>query len=222
MPATRRFHSAGTQPSSHDLVCGSVHSLPDGLCPKGRTDSGRSYRVKNEAPDLMKAKGRCEISGPFFLGGGPEAPNWKGAFAVGLVLTLLELSCSTISDLCGLLLSRRCLGAGFASGVLARPAFARRPIRMRGPQESAVFSSRQLRILFCERKINGAEGRALPARPFCLHRGNRHPRRLRAVLEAEHDSGRHPQIVLTLRAHRIELIKSRQQIIHLCRANRKV
>jgi hypothetical protein len=59
-------------------------------------------------------------------------------------------------------------------------------------------------------KTSGAEGRALPARPFCLHRCNRLSRRFRAGLEAKHDSGRHSQIVLSLRIGGVELAKARQ------------
>jgi hypothetical protein len=47
-------------------------------------------------------------------------------------------------------------------------------------------------------------------------------RRFRAELEAKHDSGRHSQIVLSLRVRGVELVKPRQQIIHLRGANRKV
>src|SRR5579864_2077693 len=49
---------AETQPSSHDLVCGSIHSLPKGPCPKGRTDSGRSYPIvaAQHAAPVIRAK----------------------------------------------------------------------------------------------------------------------------------------------------------------------
>src|SRR5579864_6867261 len=79
MPATHqpaRFGGlllVGTQPRSHELVCGSFYSLPKGPCPKGRADSGRSYPIvvaQLAAPDkerksLLMSAGPLSDPRPF-------------------------------------------------------------------------------------------------------------------------------------------------------------
>src|SRR6202040_1363918 len=70
----RRPYCRETQRRPHDLLCGSIYSLPKGPCPKGRTDSGRSYRVKSEN-QFIERKGPLRNQRPFFISRPLEAPQ---------------------------------------------------------------------------------------------------------------------------------------------------
>src|ERR1700682_2057751 len=114
MPAPRRAFSAGQERRPHDLLCGSIHSLPKGLCPKGRTDSGRSYRVKSE--DLYyERKGPLRNQRPFLF-------SALGCFDGASIILYARF------------LSGRCATA--RTGFIQTPTVSYRPTNERGDRKS--------------------------------------------------------------------------------------